>query len=68
VYGEEPVAPGVSEPMKEVAFTHDDESPKDNDMIESQEPPHMVFCHKRNPYWAREIIQYEEKYGPQKEP
>jgi hypothetical protein len=39
VYEEEPVAPRVAEPVKEVAVTPDDEIPEDHDMIESQEPP-----------------------------
>jgi hypothetical protein len=32
-------------------------------MIESQEPPCMTIYHKRNPSWARELIQDAEKYG-----
>ena len=32
-------------------------------MIESQEPPQMTICHKRNPTWTREVIQDGEKYG-----
>jgi hypothetical protein len=39
VYEEEPIAPRVAEPMKEVTITPDDEIPEDHDMIESQEPP-----------------------------
>jgi hypothetical protein len=34
VYEEEPVAPRVTEPMKEVRVTPDDEIPKDRNMIE----------------------------------
>jgi transposase InsO family protein len=63
VYEEEPVAPRVAEPMKEVAVTPDDEIPEDHDMIESQEPPRMTISHKRKPAWARELIQDAEKYG-----
>jgi hypothetical protein len=63
VYEEEPVVPRVAEPMKEVAFTPDDEIPEDHDMIEYQEPPCMMIFHKRNPTWAREHIQDVEKYG-----
>ena len=63
VYEEEPVAPRVAEPVKEVTITLDDEIPKDHDMIESQEPPQMTISHKRKPAWARELIQYGEKYG-----
>jgi hypothetical protein len=47
VYEEEPVAPRVAEPVKEVTVTHDDEIPEDHDMIESQEPPQMTISHKR---------------------
>jgi hypothetical protein len=32
-------------------------------MIESQEPPHMMISHKRNPSWAKELIQDAENYG-----
>jgi hypothetical protein len=49
--------------MKEVAITLDDEIPEDHNMIESQEPPCMTISHTRNPTWARELIQYVEKYG-----
>jgi hypothetical protein len=49
--------------MKEVKIDPDDEIPKDHDMIESQEPPHLTISHKRNPYWERELIQDAEKYG-----
>ena len=44
--------------MKEVAPSHDDEIPKEHDMLEPQEPPH-----KRKPAWALEIIQEAERYG-----
>ena len=63
VYEEEPVAPRVVEPIKEVAVTPNDEIPKDHDMIESQEPPCMMISQKRKQAWAREIIQDVEKYG-----
>ena len=36
---------------------------EDHDMIEVQEPPQMTILHKRKPTWARELIQYGEKYG-----
>jgi hypothetical protein len=57
VYEEEPVAPGVADPVREVTITPDDEIPEDHDMIESQEPPRMTNSHKRKPAWARELIQ-----------
>jgi hypothetical protein len=63
VYEEEPVAPRVAEPVKEVTVNPDDEIPEDHDMIESQEPPHMTISHKRKPAWVRELIQDGEKYG-----
>jgi hypothetical protein len=49
--------------MKEVTVTPDDEIPKDHDMIESQEPPHMTISQERKPYWERELIQYVQNYG-----
>jgi hypothetical protein len=52
--------------MKEVTVTHDDEVLEDQDIIESQEPPRMMISHKRKPTWARELIQYAEKYGAPK--
>jgi hypothetical protein len=60
---QEPIAPRVVDPVKEVTVTPDDETPEDHDMIESQEPPQMMISHKRNPYWERELIQDAEKYG-----
>jgi hypothetical protein len=66
VYEEEPVAPRVAEPLKEVTVTLDDEILEDHDMIESQEPPRMMISHKRKPAWARELIQDAEKYGAPK--
>jgi hypothetical protein len=66
VYEEETVALRVAEPVKEVTITPDDEIPEDYDMIESQEPSHMTISHKRNPAWARELIQDVEKYGAPK--
>jgi hypothetical protein len=63
VYEEEPIAPRVAEPVKEVTVTTDNEIPEDHDMIESQEPPQMTISHKRNPSWERELIQDGEKYG-----
>jgi hypothetical protein len=62
-YEEEPVAPRVVEPMKEVTVTPVDEITEDHDMIESQEPPHMTISHKRKPSWARELIRDAKKYG-----
>jgi hypothetical protein len=63
VYEEEPVAPRVAEPVKEVTVTHDDEIREDCDVIKSQEPPQMTISHKRKPSWVRELIQDGEKYG-----
>jgi hypothetical protein len=39
VYGEEPVAPRVAEPVREVITSPDEEILEDHDIIESQEPP-----------------------------
>ena len=49
--------------IKEVALSLDDEISKEHDMLEPQEPPHMNISHKRNPSWAHDIIQEEERYG-----
>jgi hypothetical protein len=63
VYEEEPVAPKVAEPVREVITSPDEEILEDRDIIESQEPPQMTISHKRKPVWARELIQDGEKYG-----
>jgi hypothetical protein len=55
--------PRAVEPMREVVTSLDEELLEDHDMIEVQEPPQMMILHKRNPSWAREIIQYGDKYG-----
>ena len=49
--------------MKEVAPSPDEEIPKENHMLRSQEPPHMNIYEKIKPSWAHEIIQEEEMYG-----
>jgi hypothetical protein len=49
--------------MREVITSPDEEIPEDHDIIESQEPPQMTISHKRKLAWAREVIQYGEKYG-----
>jgi hypothetical protein len=66
VYEENPVAPKVVEPVKEVTVTPDDEILEEHDIIESQEPPQMTISHKRKPAWEREFIQDGEKYGAPK--
>jgi hypothetical protein len=60
---EEPVAPGVAEPVREATVSPNEEIPENRDMIESQEPPQMTISHKRKPAWARELIQDGEKYS-----
>jgi hypothetical protein len=72
VYEEEPVNPRIAEsvrevpralePVREVVTSPDEETPKDHDITEVQEPPQMTFSHKRKPAWARELIQDGEKY------
>jgi hypothetical protein len=62
VYEEEPVAPRVVEPVREVIASPDDEILEDHDIVESQEPPQMKISHKRKPAWERELIQHGEKY------
>jgi hypothetical protein len=49
--------------VREVITSLDEEIIEDRDIIESQEPPQMMISHKRNPAWARELIQDGEKYG-----
>jgi hypothetical protein len=63
VYEEELVAPRVAKPVRQVIASPDEEILEDHDIIESQEPPQMLISHKINPAWARELIQYGEKYG-----
>ena len=67
VYEEEPVNPSTIESMREVPratepvrediASPDEETPKDHDITEVQEPPQMTFSHKRKLAWARELIQ-----------
>jgi hypothetical protein len=57
------VAPRVAELVREVITSPDEEILEDHDVIESQEPTQMMISHKRKPSWARELIQYGEKYG-----
>jgi hypothetical protein len=52
--------------MREVITSPDEEIIEDHDIIESQEPPQMMISHKRNPSWAKELIQDREKYGAPK--
>jgi hypothetical protein len=73
VYEEEPVNPMITEsvrevprtaePVREVVTSPDEVTPEDHDITKVQEPPQMTFSHKRNPAWARELIQDGEKYG-----
>jgi hypothetical protein len=71
VYEEEPVIPNTAmrevpraaEPMREVVTSPDEELLEDHDIVEVKEPPQMMILHKINPAWAREIIQYGEKYS-----
>ena len=63
VYEEEPMAPRVAEPVREVITSPDEEILEDHDIIESQAPPQMTIAHKRKLAWAREHIQDGQKYG-----
>jgi hypothetical protein len=40
------VAPRVTEPVREVITSLDEEILEDHDIIESQEPPQMTISHK----------------------
>ena len=42
---EEVAAPRATKPMEEVAPSPDDEIPKEHDILEPQEPPHMNISH-----------------------
>jgi hypothetical protein len=55
--------PRATEPVREVVTSPDEEILEDHDIVEFQEPPQMTIFHKINPAWARELIQYGEKYG-----
>ena len=73
VYEEELVAPKVAEsvrevprvaePVREVVTSLDEEILEDHDIVEFQERPQMTISHKSKSAWARELIQYGEKYG-----
>jgi hypothetical protein len=71
VYQEEPVIPSTAmrevpraiKLVREVITSPDEELLEDHDIVEVQEPPQMTILHKRNLAWARELIQYGEKYG-----
>ena len=47
----------------EATFLPKDETAKDHDMTEPQEPPIMEISWKRKPSWEREIIQEAKRYG-----
>ena len=55
--------PRAAEPVREDIASPNEETPKDHDITEAQEPPQMTFSHKRKPAWARELIQDGEKYA-----
>jgi hypothetical protein len=73
VYEEESIIPRIAEsvrevprdaePMREDVVSPDEEILEDHDMVEFQELPQMMILHKIKPAWARELIQYGEKYG-----
>jgi hypothetical protein len=66
VYEEELVSLIVTEPVREVTNSSDDDIQEDHGMIESQEPPQMTISHKRKPSCERELIQDGDKYGAPK--
>jgi hypothetical protein len=71
VYEEEPIIPSTAmrevpratKPVREVITSPNEELLEDHDIVEVQEPPQMTILHKKNPTWARELIQNGEKYG-----
>jgi hypothetical protein len=71
LYEEEPAIPSTTmrevlravEPVREVLTSPDEELLEDHDIVKVEEPPQMTILHKRNPTWARDLIQDGEKYG-----
>ena len=55
--------PRAVEPVREVVTSPDEEMLEDHYVAEFQEPPQMTILHKKNPSWARELIQDGEKYS-----
>jgi hypothetical protein len=55
--------PIAAELVREVVTSPHEEILEYHDVVEFQEPPQMTIFHKRNPAWARELIQDGEKYG-----
>ena len=55
--------PRVVEPVREVVTSPDEEILEDHDIVEFHEPSQMTISHKRKLAWAKELIQYGEKYG-----
>jgi hypothetical protein len=55
--------PRAAEPLREVVTFLDEEILEDHDIVEFQEPHHMMISHKINHAWERELIQDGEKYG-----
>jgi hypothetical protein len=53
IYEEEPVAPRVAEPVREIITSPDEDILEDHDIKESQEPPQMTISHKRKPAWEK---------------
>ena len=51
---EKGVASRDAEPMMEVAPSPDDEIPKEHDMLDPQEPPHINISHRRKLSWAQD--------------
>jgi hypothetical protein len=49
--------------VREVIASPNEEILENHDIVEFQEPPQRTISHKRNPSWARELIQDGEKYG-----
>jgi hypothetical protein len=52
--------------VREAITSPNEDIPKDNDIIYSQEPPQMTISHKIKLAWERELIQDGEKYGAPK--
>jgi hypothetical protein len=49
--------------VREDVISPEEKILEDHDIVEFQEPPQMTILHKRKLAWARELIQYGEKYG-----
>jgi hypothetical protein len=55
--------PRATKLAREVITSPNEKLLEDHDIVEVKEPPQVMTLHKRKPTWARELIQYGEKYS-----